>query len=190
MNLQVDDNGFKYFLTLEAVKPEYKVVPVWNVLQFFRLSGRKTVIAAANLEPIPDINYLIFAPQENKYYLRQSHNWSLNELYFYRKDLGFSGENETILNLHRFVSDSNLFLCFNETEVADTTAMLQRLFKSHFMGNGKVSYKAWIKLLVENLGLEDYKEYGKSLTGFKTVCSQLERRISAIWEEIYKQNNQ
>jgi hypothetical protein len=189
MNLQVDDNDFKYFSGLSDIEPEYKSVPVWNVLQFFCLKGRRTVLSADNICPIQDLSYVIFSHQEQKYYLRQSHNWSLNELYFYRKDIDFSGENETILALHRYVSDNNLFLILLETEVAETTAMLQRLYKSHFVGEGKVSYKAWLKLLDESLKLEDYKGYGSSLPGFKTVCNQFNLRIGAIWEEIYKQNN-
>ena len=189
MNLQVDQNDFKYFSGLSEVEPEYKSVPVWNVLQFYRLIGRKTVMCAANLEPIPDLNYLVFSPQENRYYLRQSQNWSLNELYFYRKDIDFSGENETILALHRYVSDNNLFLLFLGSQVEETTQMLQRLYKSHFVGEGKVSYKAWLKLLDESLKLEDYKGYGSSLPGFKTVCNQFNLRIGAIWEGIYKLNN-
>jgi hypothetical protein len=77
-----------------------------------------------------------------------------------------------------------------ETQVNETTQMLQRLYKSHYVGEGKVSYRRFIELMDVSLSLEDYREYGKSLMGFKTVCAQYERRLSAIWEEVYKQNNQ
>ena len=104
--------------------------------------------------------------------------------------MDFLGESESILQLHRFISDNNVFLLLLETNVAETTAMLERLYESHFKGKGKVSYKKWIELLDQSLKLEDYKEYGSGLLGFKTVCNQFNLRIKGIWDEIYKQNNQ
>lgn len=190
MNLQTDDNGFRYFLTVEAVKPEYKVVPVWNVLQFFTLEGRKTVMKRENIISIKDLQYMILDSNGEKYYLRDFRKRSLDEMYFYRKSLTFSGEDESILELHHFISTNRVFLLLSETNVTETTAMLERLYESHFKGKGKVPYKKWLELLDQSIKLEDYKNYGSSLVGFKTVCHQFEMRIKAIWDEIYKQNNQ
>jgi len=188
VNLQTDDNGFRYFLTVEAVKPEYKVVPVWNVLQFFTLEGRKTVMKRENIISIKDLQYMILDSNGEKYYLRDFRKRSLDEMYFYRKSLTFSGEDESILELHHFISTNRVFLLLSETNVTETTAMLERLYESHFKGKGKVPYKKYLELLQQNLDLEDYRKIGSNLIGFRTVCAQYERRIEEIWENVYEFN--
>jgi len=188
LGLKMDSNGFKYFEVLDDIPSDYKAIKVWSVLQFFTLAGKKTTINVENVIPITDLAYVIFSPHENRYYLRFSHGWTLDQLYFYRRTLEFSGEEESIESLRRYVSDSNLFLLLTETQVQDTTAMLKRLYKSQYMGEGKVSYRAWISLLKESLDLDDYRDYGKNLTGYRTICNQFEKKLRTIWEEIYKSN--
>lgn len=186
MNLQTDDNDFNYFASLEDVKPEYTAIKCWSVLQFFTLDGRKTTMIKENIVPIEDLKYVIFSPQEKKYYLRQSREWSLNELYFYRKDLDFSGQSEAIEQLKRYITDDNVHLLFTSEQVSNTQTMLRKLWKSHFIGEGQIPYKNWITLLKLSLDYEDYRDYGKSLTGFLTVCKQYENKIKEVWEEAYK----
>lgn len=186
MNLQTDDNGFDYFGTPEDVKPEYTSVKCWSVLQFFTLDGKKTVIRAENIVPLEDLKYVVFSPQEKRYYLRESRKYSLNELYFYRRDLDFSGNSESIEQLKRYISDGNVHLLWTNGQISTMQNMLRRLWKSHFIGEKQLPYKSWIAILDQSLQLEDYREYGKSLTGFLTVCSNMERTINSIWQEAYE----
>jgi hypothetical protein len=94
--------------------------------------------------------------------------------------------NEWIDKLRRYVSDGNLYLLLTDKQVQDTTTMLERLYKSHFVGQGKVPYKIWLKLLQSYLDYEDYKEYGVNLVGFKTVSKTFEDKIRQLWEQCYK----
>jgi len=187
MNLLTDDNDNKYFGTLEDVKSELYPIKVWNILQFYCLSGRKTVISKDNVIPIADLKYCVFSPHENKYYVRDFHNWTLNQSYFYRKDLDFSGEDEAIEALKRYITDGNVHLLMNNGQVQEMSALLKRLWKSQFLGDGKLPYKSWIALLQTSLDYEDYKDYGKDLMGYKTICHRYEIHIRAIWDEAYLQ---
>ena len=84
------------------------------------------------------------------------------------------------------MSDGNLYLLLSDEQVKDTTTMLERLYKSHFVGQGKVPYKTWLKLLAAYLDYEDYQDYGKNLLGFMTVCKKYESQIRELWEQCYK----
>ena len=185
MNLITDDIS-TWTTSLDGFKPEYFPIEARNILQFYRLDGRKTVICKDNIVPIENIAYTIYSPHEKKYHLRQYHNWTLNQAYFYRRDLDFSGEEEAIESLKRYILDENVWLLMTKEQVSETTAMLIRLWKYIFKDEGKLPYRAWIALLEQSLDLEDYREYGKSLIGYKTVCNQFERRIRDIWDQAYK----
>jgi hypothetical protein len=64
--------------------------------------------------------------------------------------------------------------------------MLERLYKSHYVGKGKVPYKVWLKLLAVSLDYEDYQDYGVSLVGYKTVCKKYTDQLRTLWEQCYK----
>ena len=66
------------------------------------------------------------------------------------------------------------------------TAKLTSLYKSYYHGEGKVPYNTYLKLLEENLKLEDYKNYATELTGYKTVCKGFSDRIKALWQSCQK----
>lgn len=190
MNLLTDDNGFQYFCSIDDTKPEYFAVKVWSILQFYTLAGRKTVISQDNVIPILNLKYCVFSTHEKKYYIRDFHNWTLTQSYFYRRDIDFSGEDEAIESLKRYISDINVFLLLTEMQCQDTTTLLKRLWKSQFVGEGQVPYKSWIELLSLNLDLEDYRDFGRDLMGYKTICHRYEMRIRAIWDEAYKTNSE
>ena len=168
--------------------PDLISMQCWNVLQFYQLRGKCTVMIKENIEPIPDLQYCIFSPPENKYYLRTSKGYDLDYLYFYRPTLTFSGEDITIENLRRYVYDENVYLLFTKEQAEEIKTFLQRLWKSRFTTEGTVRYKDYINLLDQSLKFEDYKEYASGLTGHKTVTRQFEMRIKAIWDNIYKKN--
>lgn len=173
----IETEDFKYFESLEDCKPEYTPIKVWSVVQFFKLSGKKTVIIAENLIPIPDLKYCYFAPNEKKYYLRDFNYISINDLYKNEDE-----DDLSVLNLRRRISDGNVWLLITKEQVADTYVMLQRLWKANRTGEGRLDYKTWIKLAKLSLDLEDYKIYGKNLTGYLTVCNQYENQIRELWK--------
>jgi hypothetical protein len=163
----------------------YKPIKVWNLLQFYKVEGRKTTLEKSNLEPLV-VKYAIFSPTDLRYYLKDFRGYSVDELYFYRQTLTFSGESLEIENLRRYAYDTNVVLLFTPEQMEETKLFLQKLWESHFKSKGQVKYKSYIDLLDQVIKLEDYREYSKSLTGFQTVCHQFDLRIAGIWDEIYK----
>lgn len=185
MNLQSNDIS-SWFNTLKDIEPEYTPIKVWNVLQFFRMRGKTSLLMSENLEPIPDLKYVVCSPKENRFYLKESRLWNLNRLYFFRRDLDFSGEDTAVEQLRRYVYDGNIHLLFTPDMIKDMKAMLARVYNGYFKDKGVLSYKIYIDLLENSLKLEDYKEYGSNLTGFKTVCNQYENTIKNLWLSAYK----
>ena len=190
MNLLTDDNDNKYFGSLDDMKPEYFPIKVWNILQFYTLIGRKVIISKDNVIPIPNLKYCVFSPHEKKYYLRDFYPWSLDAFYFYRKTIYFSGEEETIEALRRYIVDGNVHILMNKTQVQDMTNLLKRMWKSQYLGDGKLPYKSWIRLLQVNIDYEDYIDYCKDSIGFKTMRNQFEKSIRVIWNEAYNSANE
>ena len=140
-----------------------------------------------NLEPIPDLKYLLYSPQEEKYYVKDFRGYDLDTFYFYRPTLTFSGEDEAVKSLRGYIEDGNIYLLLTPEMVTDTSKMLQRLWKTNLEGEGKVSYRLYVEILDLSLKLEDYKDYGRELTGFKTACHSIELKIDALWKKVYEQ---
>jgi len=173
---------------LEGFKPEYLPVKCFSLLCFFQLKGRTTSMVANNLEPIPNLSYTIFVPHENRYYLKEFRGYDLETLYHYRPTLTFSGEDEGVENLRRYVHDGRVWLLFTHDQVTQICVMLQRLWKSHFAIEGKLDYRTYLELLKSSIDLEDYRDYGKELVGYKTVCAQYERKIRELWDKAKNKN--
>ena len=180
MKLITDDTS-SWGASLDAFKPEYSSVKIWNILQLFTLEGRKSVIKKENIIPIPFLRLALYSPQEQKYYYKEYKGYDIETMYLRRLE-----PNADIDKLRRYVSDGNLYLLLSDEQVKDTTTMLERLYKSHFVGQGKVPYKTWLKLLAAYLDYEDYQDYGKNLLGFMTVCKKYESQIRELWEQCYK----
>ena len=185
INWQSDENS-KWVTDLEAVKPEFTTIKVWCLLQFYRLIGKRTVLIKDNLEPIPDLYYLLFSPQESRYYLKQFRGYSVDELYYYRRTLTFSGEDEAIVNLRHFVSDGNIFLLLTEIRINEMKEMLDRVYRANMQGVGSLKYKTFIRLLEFSLMKEDYTEYYSGGLGYKTAMNKFEQDIQALWQSCLK----
>ena len=180
MKLITDDIS-SWGTSLSDFTPEYTNIKCWNILQFFQLDGRKSVIKKGNIVPIPFLRLAIHSPQEQRYYYKEYQKYDIESMYLRRLE-----SNEDMDKLRRYVSNGNLYILLSDKQVADTTAMLERLYKSHYVGQGKVPYKIWLKLLAAYLDYEDYKEYGVNLVGFKTVSNKYESQIRELWEQCYK----
>ena len=183
MKLITDDIS-SWATSLDGFKPEYSSVKIWNILQLFTLEGRKSVIKKENIISIPFLRLALYSPQEQRYYYKEYQGYDVDTMYLRR--LESDKDKPYIDSLRRYVSDGNLYLLLTEKQVQDTTAMLERLYKSHYVGKGKVPYKIWLKLLQSYLDYEDYKEYGENLVGYKTVCKTFEDKLRALWEQCYK----
>jgi len=167
--------------SLEDFKPEYTAVKVWTPIQCYSFIGKRTVILLDNFEPINDLHYALYSPQEKRYYLKEFPNVALWLMVFYKTEEAWDSYDAFLNDFRRRVSDGNVYLLLTEQQVKDTTAMLERLYKAQFKEEGKLPYKIYIELLDVSLKYEDYKDHGKSITGFKTVCSQFEDKINALW---------
>jgi hypothetical protein len=141
-----------------------------------------------NLIPIPDLTYCVLAkyPGGDRYFLREFHNYSIDELYWYRQTETFSGQSTAIENLRKYVSDKRVTLLYTPEQIANTQEVLRRLWKAEFKTEGQLDYKLYLAILEQNLLYEDYKDTGKNLTGFKTVSHQFELRIAELWKTAKK----
>ncbi len=184
MTIQTDDNGFKWVANPKDCMPEYTPIRCFSLLNFFTLSNRKSVISKENLIPLTDAQYLIRAKSEEKYYLHTYRNWDIDTLYFYYSRQG--NDIPEVENLRRYVYDGNVTLLFTPQMVDDMRAMLARIYKAQFKSEGTLEYKIFISLLRECIEYEEYKEYGKGLTGFRTVCNQFDVRIGELWKAAKK----
>lgn len=180
----------KWYESLEDVKADgYTPIKCFSPLCFFRMRGRTSTLIKENLEPIPDLKYIVLSPKEERYYLKEYREWDIDSFYFYRKTLDFSGDDPAREQLRRYIDDDNVWLLFTDEMVEDTKAMLARVYNGHFTKKGTIAYRDYINLLEQSLRYKDYKEYGKSLTGFKTVSNQFQKTIRGIWLSAYNKQN-
>ena len=183
--IHFDSNNFPYFESLNEAKSEgYTVIPVKSAIQFFTLAGRKSVMTKENLVPIENLKYLLkeTVPQE-MYYIKDYRGYSLNELFFYRRDLNFSGDDLSIERFRDRIADGNVWLILTTDQVEDMKVLLKRIWKSQLTGEGSVPYKIFIDLLENSIKLQDYLEYSEGLTGRKTVEKQFKDNIAALWKQ-------
>lgn len=177
MNLYQDDNDNRWFDSLDDIKPEYRAIKCWSLLQFFRLKGRTSTIIKDNLEPIPDLHYVVYTSAENRYYFREFRGYSVDELFFYNHN------DASIANLQRFTEDLTVTLLMTPEQVNNTSDTLKRLWKANLTGDGQLDYKTYLEITEKILILEDYKDYGKHLIGFHTACNQMKLQIDELWKK-------
>ena len=185
MQLQSSDIS-TYADSLEGFKPEYTAAQCFSMFMFYQLAGRKTTMIVENICPIEDIKYCVYSPKEGRYYLKTFEAVPLELIVFYDPVGNYNIWDEYLNNLWRKIDDQNVWVLYTEQQVADISAMLVRLYKSRFNGEGKLPYKLFIRILYESLMYEHYKDYGRELTGYKTVCAQYERKITELWNEALK----
>jgi hypothetical protein len=186
MNIQNSDTS-SWALDLSGFQPEYTAVKCSSVLAFYQLRGKTTNLVANNLEPIPNLYYTVYVPHEDRYYYKEFRDYDLDTLYFYRRSLTFSGEDQAVFDLTRNVQEGNVHILFTTEQIAEMSSFLIRLYKSHFNNEGKVPYKLYLQLMEESLRREDYADNHKDLTGYRTVLKIYDEKISAIWKQCYKE---
>lgn len=184
-----DPNGFAYYESLDEVRADGLVpVKVKSLLEFFTLRGRTSTLAKENFIPLPCLKYCVLG-SDKRYYVREFRQiWTIDMVYFYRKSLDFSGSDEAIDALHRYVYDDRAWLILDKEQVESVSAMLTRVYSANLSDKGKLPYRLYLEIAEASLKLEDYKDYGKNLTGFKTSCKIQEDYISGLFKQAYEQN--
>ena len=184
MSLHTEENDIRFADSLDDFKPDYTPVKCWSVLQLFTLKGKTTNLIEDNIIPIKYLYYCVFSPSDKRYYQRLARPYSINEvLHPDRPTLTFSGDDQAITNLLRYISDGNLTILYSTEQINDVTMLLNRLYKANFKEDGKLDYKLYIKILETSLKLEDFEENQKNITGYKTVINQLQEQISQLWQK-------
>jgi hypothetical protein len=185
MQLQSNEDS-TWGSSLDDFKPELTSIKVWNLIQFYTLKGRTTSMIKSNLEPLT-IQYALHSPQEEKYYLKDFRRYSIDDLVLRPgRNLDLDQTDFGIKNIRRYFVDGNLYLLFDETDMENTKLMLKRVYKAQFTDDGTMQYKLFIDILSETINYEDYRDYGRNLTGFKTVSNQYEQRIKELWNKSKK----
>jgi hypothetical protein len=186
--MHTNEDGFAWYNEIEdAGEDGYAPVKVYSLLAFFMLKDKKTVINKENLVPIPALQYAYFGKQPDEptsvYYVKDYRGWDAEAMYFDRSSLTFDANDEAFNIFRGRAHASCMWLLLTKEQVADMSAMLKRLYKAHFKAEGQLGYKLWLELAELSLGYEDYKEVGRNLLGFKTVCKIYEEKIEAVWEK-------
>jgi hypothetical protein len=189
MTLHTDEHDQAYYLSVDEAREDgYAPVKCNSALQYFELDGRKTVMVKENIVPITDLKYMVLAkyPGGDRYFTRTYHNYTLDELFWYRRSPTFSGQDDAIENLRKYVSDSRITLLLEKQQVANTSEMLRRVYKAQFKKDGQLDYRVYLKLLDLSLKREDYVDVAKELTGFRTALKQFDDAINELWKSVMK----
>jgi hypothetical protein len=175
------DENFTWYDSPEDVKPELFPVKAVSLLSFFRLKGRTSIITIENIEPLAPINYLLFSPQENRYYLKEYRGYGLKEI----RDRLYDGSDPFINGLDGFIRNGDIYLLFDKDSVSEMTSQLQRTYNAHFTDKGKLTYSVFLELMELIVKYEEYKAEGREWTGYKTVLHSMETSINELWEKAY-----
>lgn len=168
----------------------YFPIKVTSLLQFYALRGKTNQLSASNIEPIRYLHYTVFSPTDKRFYFKMFRHYPLNDLYFNRRSLTYSGESEELTRLRRYAFDGNVSLLFSKSQVDNTNAMMERAYHGNLSWQGEFKrndfYKLFFRILHQQLQYDDFLDYGKNLTGFKTTCNLMREQIQELWKEAYE----
>ena len=184
MNLKSDDIS-SWGSSLDDFKPEYTPVKVWSPIQMYRLMGRKSVIELDNFEPIPDLHYALLSPKEDKYYFKEFPDIPMWLMLFYKTDQDWDSYDVFLNDFRRRVADGNIYLLLTPEQVKDTQSKLGSLYRANLSDDGQLDYKTYIKIVALTLQYENYKDIGKSLTGYRSVCKDFDDKLAELWKSAH-----
>jgi hypothetical protein len=182
-----EDENSKWADSLDDFKPDFYPIKCTSLLQFFNLRPRATTVSKDNLLPAPFLHFCVIG-SDNKYYFHlRYHMYSVDELYFYRRAESFSGDDAGIESLRNYVTDGNLILLYTLDQIKDLGEQMRRLIKGKFKEPPEIELNRfrpiYLQILELSLKLEDYKDIGKNLTGFKTTVNIMETQIRELWQK-------
>ena len=181
MNLKSQDK-IQWGESLEDFKPEYTYVQVKSPIECYRLIGKRTTILLDNFEPIPDLHYALYSPQEKRYYLKEFPDLPMWLMLFYKTNEDWDSYDTILNDFRRRVSDGNIFLLLTKDQVADTTEKLVKLYNANLNGDGKLDYRVYIEIVRMSLQYENYVSVSKTLVGFNSVCKGFDEKLAALWK--------
>jgi hypothetical protein len=173
-----NNDGFLWYSNLSEAKPHYTSIPVKTFLQFFILKPRASTLTKENLIPFDDIAYCYKSPQEEKYYVKRSRNYLYEEFLFQ--------DSEEIRILRSRIDAGHVYLLLTLHNIADVSESLKRAYKGQFKQDGKLEYPLYLQLLESSIKFADYKDVGKSLVGYRTVCHSFEVALADMWQTAKK----
>jgi hypothetical protein len=176
------NDDISWYDSLEDVKPEYFPIKAMSIFSFFRLKGRTSIISMENIEPLIPINYLLFSPKEDRYYLKAYRGYGLKEI----QDRLYDGTDHFINSLDSWIRNGDIYLLFDKQGVADMISMLERIWNAHFTNKGKLPYTSFIEIIEATIKYEEYKADGREWIGYKTVLNTMENNIKELWDISYK----
>jgi len=177
-----DDNSSWYESLDETKADGLSPVKAITLYYLFRLKGRTSIITLDNIEPIFPVKYLLFSQAENRYYIKELREYQLREFL----DLVYNGSDPFINNFVNWIADGNVYLLYTKEMVEDMTAMLIRVHNAKLSVKGKLSYPLFLDILELTVKYEDYKDFAKDLTGYRTVCHTFDQGLEELWRKAIK----
>ena len=161
-----------WYNDLSEARPHYTPVKCHHILQFFSLRGRSATISIDNLTPIHGITYCYLV--DGKYFMKHYRGWNFKEL---------NNEDEALRVLKARIDAKAVWLMFTLQNIADMSEVLKRVYKTQFKADGKLDYHMFIELIDILTKYEQYREDGRNLVGFRTVCNQYDLKIGELWKK-------
>ena len=183
--ISIDKNENKYYLSLDDAKADgFTPIKATSMLSFFKISDKCRVVSKENIIPFPDLQYLIYCKAEGRYYLKRYRNYDIDDTFFYYQRKG--NVKEELESLFMYIADGNLYLLFTAQDLLDIKDMMVRCYKQMFKNEPPTERWSSIfyEIMREILRYDEYKDIGKELTGYKTVCNQFETRIAELWMSV------
>ena len=184
MNISQDDIS-KWGNSLDDFSPEYYPIKCWSPIQCYTLSGRKTTIAIDNFIPIPNLYYSLYSPSEKKFLLKSFPDIPMWLMLFYKTDEDWDSYDVFLNDFRRRVADGNIYLLLTPEQVKDTQSKLGSLYRANLSDDGQLDYKTYIKIVALTLQYENYKDIGKSLTGYRSVCKDFDDKLAELWKSAH-----
>lgn len=152
--------------------------------EYYNLSKKENSdeITLDNIEPIQPLQYLLHSRSENRYYIKDFRGLPLKELF----DLVYSGADPFVNNLVNWIADGSVYLLFTKDMIDDMTAMLTRVHNAKLSVKGKLSYPLFLEILELTVKYEDYKDFARELTGYRTVCHTFDQGLEELWRKAIK----
>jgi len=183
--IHVDDNGFNFYVSLDEIKQDNLTpIPVTEVLSFFQLRGKTSKLSKENLIPL-ECQYVVLAKEKDttRYYTKTYRGYSVDEIYFSRRSLEFSGDDVSLDSLRRYIYDNKVWLLMTPEMVEDTKKMLDRVRRAN-VTEGLLTYRLYLQILEAELKLAEYRINHSSQVGFKTCCKIQEDYIRQLWQKV------
>lgn len=183
MSKLIETEDSRYYASLEDAKADgYYPVKVDSFLQFYALRGRTTTICMDNIEPL-DTLYLLHAPKDEFYYVKEFRKYLLKDLLWKETALVFDDYEPIDWFIER-LNAGQMWLLLTIDQVNFISDMLIRMWKVGKGTDGKLGYKDWLWIMNKSLQRDHYKEGHQHDADYKTMTRKLEMEIVDFWKNV------